>query len=180
MTLTTSAIITVTGNACSTVITLLVLAGALIGINLKEKLNRIFIAMLVLTLAGNVLQSLISVLYSNYADTMAATIAAIDFIDWILANALAAMFALYAYIFFSSRAKVSKALFAAGFCLYTLNVLLVAVRGADLSDVSVRLAGIIPVIAMLVAVLIVLRYARLLRKRELVSLVMFMVFPLLL
>ncbi len=180
MTLTTSAIISVAGNACSAVITLLVLAGALTGMDLKEKLNRIFITMLVLTLTGNALQSLMSVLYSNFADTMVTAIAAIDLIDWTFATIQAAMFALYLYVFLSSRAKASKTPFIVAFSLYALNVLLVAVRGDDLSDVSIRLAGVIPVMTMLIAVLIVLRYARLLRKREFLSLLLYLIFPLLL
>ncbi len=140
--MTTSAIITIAGNACSIVITLLVLTGVLIGMDLKEKLNRIFIAMLVLNLAGNVLQSIMSVLYSNHADTMADTIAAIDLIDWAFASIQAVMFALYLYVFLSSKAKVSKTPFAVAACLYALNVLLVAVRGVDLSHASIRLAGV--------------------------------------
>ncbi len=97
--MTTSAIITVAGNACSILITLLLLLGVAGGVSLKENLNRIFLGLLIINLLGSICEGAVMTMMQLFADTMTPVIVALELLNWGATALLIIAVEMYLYVF---------------------------------------------------------------------------------
>ena len=122
--------ITISGNACALVLTVLLLIGALAGDNLNSKINRCFLAMLVFCVPGSLIEMVYFFLEDVPGAGMAAFRSIIDFADYFFAAGLFTAFGMYLYAFISARSRapgsISKTPFIVMCCVYCLNIPLVA------------------------------------------------------
>ncbi len=183
--MTLSQIVTIAGNACALVISTLLMVGGVVGVNLKEKINRRFLAMLLCTFAGSVFEIVLSLMTNASGQTTKYLILAVDFADFTCASCVIISFSLYLYEFISSKSDVPIKPFVIGAGLSALNIPLVAAKDVILAlegdggytQISVQLSTIIPIVCILLSVVVTLRYIRLLRMREWVSLLLYPIIP---
>lgn len=186
-------IITATVSACAVSITLVLLTGAILGGNLKEKIYRFFFIMLVFNLAGSFCEVVLPFMFGTPGKTMTFLIRLVDFIDYACGSGLYISFTLYLYELLSSKGEISKKPFIAMACIYTLNIPLLAV--AQFNQMFARLDEynnyhvqdiiwvtiIFPVISISIMLTETLRHIKPLglKKKEWISLLLYAAIPLL-
>ncbi len=123
-------IITISGNACALVLTVLLITGALAGGNLGSKTGRCFLAMLVFCVPGSLIEMVYPFLKYIPGAEMAAFRSAILFADYFFSGGIAVVFGMYLYEFLSAKSctpgGISKTPLIVMCCVYNLNIPLVA------------------------------------------------------
>ncbi len=184
--MTTAQIITIAGNVCALIITALLMAGGIIGVNLKERINRRFLAMLLFTFAGSIFEIVLALMTNESAQTTEHLILVADFADFTCASCVIISFSLYLYEFISSKMNVPIKPFIIGIGLSALNIPLAAVKDIALAfdsengytQISVQVSTIIPIVCVFISIVLTLRYIQF-RAREWVSLLLYPIIPVL-
>lgn len=187
----TSDIITVSVAVCAAIITLMLLVGAILGGNLKEKIYRCFFTMLLFNFVGACSEFTLSLLFGTPGQTISILIHIIDFMSYFCGIITFVIFSMYLYEFFSSYGKVTKKPFVVIASIYSLNIpLMLAAEFVPIFAVldehnrfqlkdTLWMTNIFPFISISIAIVVTLLYIKplMLKTKEWLSLMLYMLVP---
>ena len=187
----TSAIITVFANAAAVLIIVLLFSGAIAGGNLREKINRRFLDMLLFNLAAGLCEAIMPFVINSPGGEMSLPHRVLSLADFIFASLMFASFAMYFYEFLSRKVSVGKRPFVVMVCIHVLNipitvVIVVATWFETLDRYVIEYLyeienanAVIMLVPILIVAWITLRHIRWLRVREWISFLLYATIPLL-
>ena len=186
----TAAIITVSANACVIIITALLLSAVMIGGQLKEKLNRLFLTMVAFNFVGGLTEVIQPLIVRTPFTIMDMLGSALAWADYIAGTCMFIAFVRYLYAFLSSKKSLSPKPFTAVACVYSLRILVLAavdlryyLSGSSeffLLRYQVQIHAVIAASVIIATITIILRHIKShgLKKREWVSLLLYLLAPL--
>lgn len=191
--MTTAQIITVTGNACAMLITALLFVGAILGGRFNVRINRLFLAMIILNFFGSFTEFFYDFLVDMESNSANILQVIVGLADYLIAGIYFAVFCMYLHEFLSSKedCPLSRKPFMIMACIYALNIPLVMLSDAVLQGFLdeqtryeqdfIQAAAVIPIFAVIMAITVSFRTVKRkkIRAREWVPLLAYMLIPLL-
>ncbi len=180
--MTTPQTVTFSSLVCSAIIIILLISGALLGAKPHGRLRRYFLIVSGCLLITCLLEMPMLLLMG--AEDAALTLLRrwLFFLDYAVAAVGRTAYCFYVCELISLKASVSKRPIQVVFCLEAVHVLLEAAGGLNLIPpwlIYLNRDMILPALSIAVSTFIALRHSKALKRRELVSLILYVILPLL-
>ncbi len=178
----TAQIITLSSLVCSTIIIILLISGTLLGAKPHGKLHRSFLIIAGCLLLTCLLEMPMLLLIGTEDASLALLRSWLFFLDYTFAAVGRIAYCFYVRELISINAGVSRNPLRAVFCLETVHVLLEAAGGFGLIPlwlISLNRDMVLPAFSIAVSTLMAIVHSNALKKRELVSFILYVIIPLL-
>ena len=186
-------IVTIASNACAMLISALLLVGAILGGRFNVRINRLFIAMLILSFTGSFAELFYDFLVDVESNLPNILQVIVGLADYLIAGIYFAVFCIYLHEFLSSKddRPISRKPFIIMACIYVLNIPLVILSDAVLHGFLdeqaryeqdfIQAASAIPILVVIMMIAVTLRTVKRqkIKAREWTSLLAYMLIPLL-
>ncbi|MDL2301647.1 histidine kinase [Lachnospiraceae bacterium OttesenSCG-928-D06] len=191
MTTSIAATITTTASICGVIITMILMIGTILGGDLKEKVYRWFFIALLFNTIGSSLEALVVPLIGMPGETYSLLFQIVDFFSYAFGSLTGIAYGIYAYEYLSLKKTVAKAPFLFVILCLCANIILIGVGQLTgrfvLLDANnsynpqglTLLAQILPALTLLTLILITLYHIKILKAREWISLLSYVILPLL-
>lgn len=189
MTTAISTTITITASAFGIIIMALLMMGTAFEGNLKDKVYRMYFFLLVFNLVGSCVELLLSALLFNTSEGLdAVPVRILSGASYLLGNIVIVIFVKYVYEYLAVKSTVSKKPLFLITGLIGVNCLLIVlmhftkiydwlVIQNDFVQEAQLFVNIIPVLSAAILMAYILRNRQLLKSRELVSMLLYIVIP---